>query len=1058
MPLVFRVGGVDIGNQAVRLGAISSGFISRAEKGTIGSGGLPVDDPGGTLNLVGLQTFTVDETSSSGGTRLFTGYMQDRTVKRGAGTKSTSLLTTSDRLWDCNIVDLNFIVGMRVFQSAKRPNESVTARLAWLMGTPQMSLVHDHGYIGSSGVLIGANDFSGNYPVDVLNDVCNSTGWDYYIFYDQGSGDPTLFCNDATAATRLSTMAISNVLADQSSTVLYPLIDGYLLRDPARVFSGVLLKYTGGQVYEQRTQTAEDFIARDIVVSTSHVGEKATAITQANQYLTGVSTEFDRISCTLKVPASQVDLIDAGMRINAKFSHLPGYTTGKNMRIALRQVKADEETDQFYNMYLELVTPISTNFAPFGNGSGPDIGPIPPVAQTQPACLTALGGASVVSSSDGTYPIPLCGGYTAQIGSRLFCHDESVGNPCGLGNALFWGSIVEGREQHTLSYTVPTGAVIARVTAHVTGDGGLSAPPASGSSLFGAHGWQVQVYANGGTAPNGWYAGETFIASTIYDTGSGAEVTADLPANLFDGTQVYFISVPSWREPERFVCGSVGSPFPGGDYLTNGAVDTITFMGFCNGATGQANWVGGVGTVDGNNTTFALVNWDGTGQPQAKVNGLPTPVTVSGPDTVSFSIPPAAGSLVTFQYQVNQAASPAPPAPNPGSIQALLDADVTGTVTLPLNNLYSAQTVQVRKANQTLDMNGSVLDSTGQTIGIQLTASGTTVKNGTVKNCNNPLQTAAVQVKANGCTVNNMTATLNAGAGIGAGFSQWPPSAATRFSNATITGCTMDHNTQEGYFLYFIDTYTFTGNTIHDNNPNGTVPSGWEAGGGKILGSTGGTVTGNTSHHNTGPGMWWDTCPVASTVVSGNTTHHNWVGIKVEVSGGFTVHDNALYEEGWTSNNQGWGWAAGLLFSTTINCEAYNNTLGWNNVGASVIWQPFRVGGDAPASNPTANYLHNNLIAATDVTGSGGGLRIEGWYEDGGGTAMFTDHTNKSLNERFYSTLASPSSDRYEYNGPLSNINAYQVTVGGNGATEVSVGVANAALTAAGIPLTPEHT
>lgn len=1051
MALVFRVNGVDIGDEAVRLGAITSGFISRAEKGTIGSGGLPIDDPSGSLNIVGLQPFTVDETSSSGGTRLFTGYLQDRTLKRGAGTASPSLLTGPERLWDCNVVDLNTILSFRVFQSAKRPNESVTARLAWLMGTPQMSLVADHGFIDTNGTLIGANDFTGNYPVDVLNDVANGTGWDYYLFYDQSSGDVTLFCGDATAATRVSTLAISNVLSDESSTILPPLIDGYLLRDPSRVFSGVLINWQGGTTYQQRTQTALDFgVARDVVISSSKIGKAATAVLQANQYLAGVSTEFDRISCTLKVPASQVNLIDAGMRINAKFTHLPGYETGKNMRIALRQVKADEQTDQFYNMYLELVTPIATNFAPFGNGINPVMPPTPPPESQEPACLVSLGdGPLVVASADGTYPVAECGPYDNVVASRLMCHDEGPLNPCapmfGSTGVLFWGPTTNGREEKTpFAYTVPAGTVLVKVTALVSWD----ESPAGGSAT--AHGWHVNIVTH---PPVGYQDGATILSSNHPLTATDTTVTtAYVPGNLFTGPPVYFITYPNWEEDGTPRCGVSTDPFPGGGYLSDGAVVSLTWMGFCDGAVGMANWVGGIGAVDGVNQTFTLVSWDGTGQPQAKVNGLPTPVTtdpVAG--TATFNTAPAAGSLVTFNYPVNASVTPAPPPPNPGSIQALLDAAAAGATVTLTTGTYTGQNVTIRKTGQTLDMNGSTLDGgSTQGFGIHLTASGCTLKNGTVQNFNNAFYSGAISVEADGCSVLSMRTTGNNGAGI----------AAKNCANMTWTSVESDHNVQEGYELRFVDTATITSCHFHHNNPNLLGPSG-ETGGGKTLSSTAITFDTCESDHNGGPGIWFDVWPTPSATVNKNSVvkncnvHHNWPGIMVEISDTVAVHDNAVWENGWTDpHNQGWGWPAGILVSTSRNVTVYNNTLGWNDVGISVVSQ------DRP-DNPgtiTGNYVHDNLVAATDVTGSGGGLRMEGWYQDWGGP-LFTDHTNEGLDDRFYTTLSSgTSSDRYEYNGALSSIAAFQVTVGGAGATEVSSTVALAALTAAGIPTSPEHT
>ena len=390
MALFFNYAGTDLGTTTVRLGAITGGLQSRAESGTLGTGGIPLDDPTGSLTIAGLQPFYVQESLCTSAPRLWTGYLMDRTISRGQGGATDSLNTGAARIYDCNLVDLNAIPQFQVFTAvaANRPAETVTARIAWLMASTQMSLVHDHGYIGTSANVLSPSDYRGNYPQDVLNDIRAVTGWDSYVFFEQTYAQPTLFLNDPTAATRVSTLSISNLRTDTSSTCFFPLIDAKLVRDPSRVYSGVYLEWLGGATYVTNATTASNFVARDVVSSTSRIGRSATATAVANQFLQSSSTEFDRISLTIKVPASQVNLIDAGMRVNAKFTHLPGYTSGENLRVALRSVLANEETDQFYNVYLELVTPIQTSYSPFGNGKVPDLGPPaqPPTGGTPPDC------------------------------------------------------------------------------------------------------------------------------------------------------------------------------------------------------------------------------------------------------------------------------------------------------------------------------------------------------------------------------------------------------------------------------------------------------------------------------------------------------------------------------------------------------------------------------------------------------------------------------------------------------------------------------------------------
>ena len=371
MTLFFNVGGVDLGNTSVRLGAITSGFISRAENGALGVGGFPIDDPAGSLNLVGLKEVYINETACSD-VRMWTGFMQDRTITRGTGA-SPSLITGAERLWDCNLVDLNAVLTFRVFTqaSANRPSESVDARMAWLLTTSQMSIVHDNGYIESAPVSLSATDYRQAYPADVLSDMAAASGLFYYIFWDHPSQSTTLAFQHPLLATRVSTLSISNVLSDLSSTCFAPLIDATLNRDPSRVYSGVDVVWATGATYVQNNATENAFFRRDVVYQNARIKTAAVAATVGNQFLNQISTEFDRLTVTIKVPASQVNFIDNGMRINVKFSHLPGYSSGKDVRVALRQVKQDEESSDFYNVYLELITPIVTDFQIGGNGGVP---------------------------------------------------------------------------------------------------------------------------------------------------------------------------------------------------------------------------------------------------------------------------------------------------------------------------------------------------------------------------------------------------------------------------------------------------------------------------------------------------------------------------------------------------------------------------------------------------------------------------------------------------------------------------------------------------------------
>ncbi len=137
----------------------------------------------------------------------------------------------------------------------------------------------------------------------------------------------TLWYGDADLAMYDSTAKISNVLADVNGTTVFAAsLDTRLNRDPSRIFSGMYLNYDGGAVFQERTATADDFAQRDTVAQAPHVKTDAIANARALRMLEAISTPEDVIPATLySVPAAHVNDIRYGMRVQAKFSHLPDY-------------------------------------------------------------------------------------------------------------------------------------------------------------------------------------------------------------------------------------------------------------------------------------------------------------------------------------------------------------------------------------------------------------------------------------------------------------------------------------------------------------------------------------------------------------------------------------------------------------------------------------------------------------------------------------------------------------------------------------------------------------
>jgi hypothetical protein len=73
--------------------------------------------------------------------------------------------------------------------------------------------------------------------------------------------------------------------------------------------------------------------------------------------------------------------------------------------------------------------------------------------------------------------------------------------------------------------------------------------------------------------------------------------------------------------------------------------------------SGLTSWVSGEGTADGVNRTFRLIDWSGRGDPQARIGAVIAALHADyavdeDAGTVTFHVPPPAGSVVAFRYRV----------------------------------------------------------------------------------------------------------------------------------------------------------------------------------------------------------------------------------------------------------------------------------------------------------------------------------------------------------------------------------------------------------------------
>jgi hypothetical protein len=223
-----------------------------------------------------------------------------------------------------------------------------------------------------SGTFIGSA--SGNHQYWSLHiatsgsSVATSVMWlcgGFMLWGGTASGPgPALIYHAYNWSDDVSTLAISNVLADyDGATTFAPGEADQLVRNPARVFSGVWFEFNGGHVYATYAATMAAFRHRDVRASDLNCTTYAGAFALAYAYLSRCNTEEDRFTVHIPgVPSASVNKARPGQRIPVRLWHVTEYANGAYMMIGKRTIMPT--VGGRYDMTLELSVPIFTGLRP----------------------------------------------------------------------------------------------------------------------------------------------------------------------------------------------------------------------------------------------------------------------------------------------------------------------------------------------------------------------------------------------------------------------------------------------------------------------------------------------------------------------------------------------------------------------------------------------------------------------------------------------------------------------------------------------------------------------
>lgn len=245
-----------------------------------------------------------------------------------------------------------------------------------------------------------------------------------------------------------------------------------------------------------------------------------------------------------------------------------------------------------------------------------------------------------------------------------------------------------------------------------------------------------------------------------------------------------------------------------------------------------------------------------------------------------------------------------------------------------------------------------------------------------------------------------------------------------------------------------------SGNRVTDNGhlPDADYDDGFESAGMKITGTTDNanrTIEDNEADHNTDRGIWIDVNANDVTVQNNRVHHNDQFGIHYEISRGGRILDNVLWENGWVDTTATSSNSADIYNSQSSGMLARGNLMAWSDDGYAYI------GGPRQLDN-TNNRLESNTIILGCYTGDGRKHLASSWNANGGGN----DITGSGGFSNRYSIGCGEASGKVRYQfgtAPYVFLSQYNATPGEEDGTLMTAAQRDAALTAAGVPLQPEH-
>lgn len=366
---------VDMSAYSPRLNWVAQ---SKAEEGAVGSWTVTLDDPDGTLEVLGHRTwFVEDDESEDPDDIIFAGFTGSQSYGRMDGGE-TRRIGPEARVITLELYDANTWLSRILMRGAdcKRPIETDAERMDWLLSTAEAGLLGDVStYVDATSPRnMDKADLRGTYFGQVVTDCASASGKNFYVWYRKVSGVRTLTIwygrdtlPDYTSPLYLTndgpTLRGSEVDPESLADVLPLSFDAKMVRSPERQYCGNYLTYgdKGAATYRHNADTHALIASygsghRDMTSNLPLVKTKPKAQARADRQLLDVQDQDIRITTRIEdIASTRVTLAKAGMRLQIQGTHwAPTCDDWHYARIVSAQPRPHSKGD-LYDIDLEMV-------------------------------------------------------------------------------------------------------------------------------------------------------------------------------------------------------------------------------------------------------------------------------------------------------------------------------------------------------------------------------------------------------------------------------------------------------------------------------------------------------------------------------------------------------------------------------------------------------------------------------------------------------------------------------------------------------------------------------